>query len=66
MKIIINGGSVILEGNLVDLCASCKYTYEDCPARCEDVLFGDTKTADNVCCCVRYEPVRTREEVEEV
>lgn len=64
MKIVINAGNAILEGNMVDLCASCRYTYEDCPSRCEDVLFGDNN-ADNVCCCTRYVPVRTRAEIEE-
>ena len=64
MKIFINDvGNAVIEGNAVDLCVSCRYTYEDCPSRGGDVLYGEG--CENVCCCVCYIPVRTREEVDE-
>lgn len=64
MKIFINDvGNAVIEDNAVDLCVSCRYTYEDCPSRGGDVLYG--KGRENICCCVCYIPVRTREEIDE-
>lgn len=65
MKIAIDDelGNIVIEGNAVDLCESCRYTYEDCPSRGGDVLFGEGRK--NICCCAHYIPVRTRGEVDE-
>ncbi len=43
-----------ITNNKVNLCDSCKYTYPDCSANKDDVLFGDGVGDDNICCCNRY------------
>lgn len=40
--------------NKVNLCDSCKKTYPDCD--CRNILFGDGKGEDNICCCNAYMP----------
>lgn len=55
MKIAISEvGNAVIEGNAVDLCVSCRYTYEDCPSRGGDVLYGEGR--ENICCCVPISP----------
>ena len=48
-----------VKNNAVNLCESCDKQFADCSAKVEDMLFGDGKGNDNVCCCNRYEPMRT-------
>lgn len=44
-----------IKNNCVHLCNSCCNRYPEC----EDieVLFGDGKGNDNICCCNKYEPI---------
>lgn len=44
-----------ITNNKVNLCDSCKYTYPDCSANKDDVLFGDGVGNDNICCCNSYQ-----------
>lgn len=37
--------------NPVDLCSSCEYNYENCPAKEGDYLFG---CGNNICTCRKY------------
>lgn len=41
--------------NQINLCDSCRYTYPDCPAGKDDILFGNGKGGDNICACGKYE-----------
>lgn len=43
--------------NKVHLCDSCTHSYPDCSAKGHDVLFGNGKGNDNICCCNQYEAV---------
>lgn len=45
-----------INNNAVNLCDSCKYDYPECPSGKKDILFGDGKGNDNVCCCNKYLP----------
>ena len=40
--------------NQIHLCDSCISNYPNCPARNEDVLFGNGVGNDNICCCAKY------------
>ena len=44
--------------NQINLCDSCRYTYPDCPAGKDDVLYGNGKGGDNICACGKYEVER--------
>ncbi len=44
-----------MTNNKVNLCDSCKYTYPDCSANENDILFGDGIGKDNICCCNSYQ-----------
>lgn len=41
--------------NSINLCDSCKYDFPECPSGKDDVLFGDGKGNDNICCCNKYQ-----------
>lgn len=45
----------IMENNYVHLCDSCCNCYPGCSS--DNVVFGDGKGNDNICCCNRYEPL---------
>ena len=63
MKVICsNYGEIHCENNKVHLCDSCKELYPECPADGEDMLWGDGKGNDNICCCAYYVPLTTRKE----
>lgn len=42
----------------VHLCNSCCYHYPECPSGPNDAIFGPK---DNICACLHYEPLQTRE-----
>lgn len=52
--------AVIVIGNGVDLCESCKKDFVECDFSDDDMMFGDK--GDNICCCKNYIPLATREE----
>ena len=51
-----------VENNEVNLCDSCIYDYPECPCEANDVLFGDGKGHDNICCCNKYKPITRKVE----
>lgn len=51
-----------ITGNTVDLCASCEKDWESCDSKEGEFVFGDGK--NNICCCAKYYPLKTREEEE--
>lgn len=42
--------------NQMNLCDSCDYLYPDCPAKNDDVIFGNGIGNDNICACNKYKP----------
>lgn len=42
--------------NQINLCDSCDYSYPDCPAKNDDVIFGNGIGNDNICACNKYKP----------
>lgn len=42
--------------NQINLCDSCDYLYPDCPAKNDDVSFGNGIGNDNICACNKYLP----------
>lgn len=44
-----------ITGNSVNLCDSCVNQIPECWDHCE-VIFGDGKGHDNICCCNSYKP----------
>lgn len=54
-------GDIDIQGNHVHLCNSCVYLYPACPAEHTDIMFGDGEGKDNVCCCNKYNPIRSRD-----
>ena len=42
--------------NQINLCDSCDYLYPDCPAKNDDVIFGNGIGNDNICACNKYQP----------
>lgn len=61
MKVEIGIDNVVIEGNKVNLCDSCRLDYPICPPEIQDIAFGDGKGNDNVCMCPRYIPVAYRQ-----
>lgn len=53
--------TVKIENNSVNLCDSCEKDCETCDAYDKDYLPGDCDT--NICCCSRYAPLMTREQL---
>ena len=45
-----------LPDNQINLCDSCDYSYPDCPAKNDDVIFGNGIGNDNICACNKYKP----------
>lgn len=43
-----------IKGNRTNLCSSCMCEYPMCPAKAEDLYFGDGTGGDNVCACAYY------------
>lgn len=60
MKLEVGIDNVVIKGNKVNLCDSCKHEYPVCVAGSADVLFGDGVGDDNVCCCSCYEPIKKK------
>ena len=54
----------LVKNNIIYLCDSCSYDYPECPENCE-VMFGDGAGNDNICCCNYYEPLWTKEMMEQ-
>lgn len=53
--------NVKIENNSVNLCDSCEKDCETCDAYDKDYLPGDCDT--NICCCSKYAPLMTREQL---
>ena len=41
--------------NQVHLCDFCKYSYPECPADKDDIIFGNGRGHDNICACAKFE-----------
>ena len=54
MKIVSGIEGVFVSGNRVNLCDSCMREFPWCDG---EMIFGDGKGNDNVCCCDKYEPI---------
>lgn len=61
MKVEIGIDNVVIKGNKVNLCDSCRLNYPTCPPKFQDIAFGDGKGNDNVCMCSSYIPVAYRQ-----
>lgn len=44
-----------IENNSIHLCDSCLNKYPECDA--VEIIFGDGRGDDNICCCNKYEPI---------
>ncbi len=53
--------NVKIENNSVNLCDSCEKDCETCDAYDKDYLPGDCDT--NICCCSKYAPLMTRQQL---
>ena len=42
--------------NQTNQCDSCDYSYQDCPIKNNDVIFGNDIGNDNICACNKYKP----------
>ena len=61
MKVEIGINDMVIKGNKVNLCDSCRLDYPTCPTTVQDVAFGNGKGNDNVCMCPNYIPVAYRQ-----
>ena len=46
-----------VKNNEIHLCNSCCREYPKCDDEKCDVLFGDGRGNDNICCCNKYQPL---------
>jgi len=44
----------MLPNNRIHLCEYCKYDYPECPAKKDDVIFGNGTGHDNICDCAKF------------
>lgn len=60
---IVDYRELSITDNSVNLCDSCVNQIPECWNRCEiicEVIFGDGKGYDNICCCNGYKPLATK------
>lgn len=44
----------------MNLCEFCEYDYVECPAKDDDIVFGNGIGYDNICSCSKYTPFKSK------